>query len=52
MSSLSNGVGPSQGGYSTPTYPGYVGSNWKEMGPFLVLREVNGVLLNGCILRG
>ena len=39
------------GGDSTLTYPGCVGSNGKEMCPFLALREVNSVLLNGCVFR-
>ena len=41
-----------EGGYSTPSYPGCVGSNWREMGPFWTWREGNGVLLYGCILEG
>ena len=40
------------GGNLTQTYPRCVGSIWMEMGPFLPLRELNSVLLNGCVFRG
>ena len=39
-----------QGGDSTASYPGCVGSNWREIGPFWTWRE--GVLLYWCILEG
>ena len=41
-----------QGGDSTASYPGCVGSNWREMGPFWTWREGNGVLLYWCISEG
>ena len=34
------------------SYPGCVGSNWREMGPFWTWRDGNSVLLYGCILEG
>ena len=45
------GGGGGQGGNSTPSYPGCVCSNWREMGPFWTWREGNGVLLYGYISR-
>ena len=46
--------GSPQGGGATPPYPtpGCVGLNWREMGPFLAWREVNGVFMYGCDFRG
>ena len=37
---------------SIPVYPGCLGSNWREMGPFWAWREVNRVPLYGQIFRG